>query len=211
MKKLLKPFIISAVLALVFAYGLGVGHYKWPPFYAIYDLKQTFGKYTDQFQSLDEYKGEQELLQYAFTDPVNEDDLYYSPITTLAGILEANQRIFMHLEGFETSYDDLELVGAGQVSRPAGAQPVVRVVFRYQGRKYEAFAYGTVPTGCAGTGRASLIIPGSGLNQSLGIAKGDPANYHHGILDALDKGGGSIHLSSPTRIFWPGMMEKGAS
>jgi len=28
------------------------------------------------------------------------------------------------------------------------------------------------------------------LNQSLGIATGDKANYHHGILDALNAGGG---------------------
>ena len=78
----------------------------------------------------------------------------------------------------------------------------MRVRFEYQDRKHEAFAYGRLPAVCDGNNPASLIVPGSGLNQSLGIATGDKANYHHGILGALNAGGGEIFtLIKPNEDF----------
>ena len=94
----------------------------------------------------------------------------------------------MRRKGFETAFEDLSVLGADQLNRPDGSFSVVRVRFEYQDRQYEAFAYGELPLVCGGT--ANLIIPGSGLNQSLGIATGDQRNYHHGILAALNAGGG---------------------
>jgi hypothetical protein len=176
-----------ALGGVLFVYGLGVGHYKWPPFELIAAVKTALTQWVPA--PVAEYRGEQELLQYAFTDPVTETDLYHPPITSLEGIRQANERIFMRREGFETAYRDLELIDAQQMVRPAGAQPVVKVGFRYQGRDHEAFAYGRLPAASDNPGTAALIIPGSGLNQSLGIATGDPANYHHGILDSLYGGG----------------------
>ena len=97
-------------------------------------------------------------------------------------------------KGFEASYDNLQVLGAEQLDRPKSAEPVVRVRFQYQDRYYEAFAYGTITTSCDGTKQASLInIPGSGLNQSLGIATGDK-KLSLGVLQALSAGGKIIYI-----------------
>ena len=189
-KRWIKPSALMVSVMLVFAYGVGVGHYQWPPFKQTQWVKNTLTQLLPE--PVVEYRGEAELLAYAFTDPVEETDLYYPPITDLEGIRRANDRIFTLREGFETAYEDLQVLAAEQLNRPQGAVPVVRVRFEYQDREHEAFAYGRLPAVCQSKGTASLIIPGSGLNQSLGIATGDKSNYHHGILDALNAGGSSL-------------------
>lgn len=172
--------------ATMFAYGLGVGNNKWPPFWQIQRAKNTLTQLLSVEERAVEYRGEAELLVYAFTDPVAETDLYYPAITDLAGIRRANNRIFMLHQGFETAYENIIVLGVEQLIRPQGAMPVVPVRFEYRGRNYEAFAYGRLPSVCDGNDAVSLIIPGSGFNQSLWIATGDETNYHHGILDALN-------------------------
>lgn len=200
-KRWIKPATLMVLVTLVFfAYGVGVGHYQWPPFWQIEEVKNTLTQLLPERAV--EYRGEAELLVYAFTDPVEETDLYYPPITDLEGIRRANDRIFMLRQGFETAYEDLQVLAAEQLNQPQGVVPVVRVRFEYQDREHEAFAYGRLPPVCEGNNSASLIIPGSGLNQSLGIATGDKANYHHGILDALNAGGGEIFtLIKPNEDF----------
>jgi hypothetical protein len=197
-KRWIKPSALMVSVMLVFAYGVGVGHYQWPPFWQIQGAKNTLTQLLPE--PVVEYRGEAELLIYAFTDPVEETDLYYPPITGLEGIRRANDRIFMLRQGFGTAYEDLQVLAAEQLNRPQGAVPVVRIRFEYQDREHEAFAYGHLPPVCEGTNSASLIIPGNGLNQSLGIATGDKANYHHGILDALS--GGGLHSDQTQRGFF---------
>jgi len=199
-KRWIKPAVLMVLATLVFAYGVGVGYYQWPPFWQIQGAKNTLTQLLpERAVEVVEYRGEAELLAYAFTDPVKESDLYYPPITHLAGIRRENDRIFMLRQGFEGAYEDLQVLAAEQLNRPQGAMPVVRVRFEYQDPEYEAFAYGRMPEVCDGKNAASLIIPGSGLNQSLGIANGDKANYHHGILDALNAGGGGDLHSDQTQ------------
>jgi len=190
-----------SLAAALFAYGVGVGLYQWPPFWQIQGAKNTLTQLLPE--PVVEYRGEAELLVYAFTDPAAESELYYPPITDLAGIRRANDRIFMLRQGFETAYEDLRVLEAEQLNRPQGAMPVARVRFEYQDREHEAFAYGRLPAVCEGNNSASLIIPGSGLNQSLGIATVDKASYYHGILDALNAwaGGGDLHSDQTQRGF----------
>ena len=136
-----------------------------------------------------EYTGEAELLVYAFTDPAKETSFYFPSFANLEGIKRANNRISMLRKGFEASYDNLQVLGAEQLDRPKELQSQSSVsVFNIK-IGIEAFAYGTITTSCDGTKQASLIIPGSGLNQSLGIATGDKNNYHYGVLQALSAGG----------------------
>jgi hypothetical protein len=195
-----RALIVASLVFGAFSYGVGVGLYQWAPFSTLQSIKQ--GLHQSLPVPTAEYQGELELLQYAFTDPVNDSDLYYTAITNLAGIREANERIFMLREGFETAYEELRVTAVDQLNRPQSAQPVVRVTFEYQGNQHEAFAYGTRPVDCSLT-RASLIIPGSGLNQSHGIATGSLENYHYGILNALNAGGGGeiFPLIKPNKDF----------
>ncbi len=175
------------VLIVVFSYGVGVGHYKWPPFGALQTLARSVPhKCTSK----------EEMLRNAFRDPVNEKELYFPAIDSLSGIREANERLFIRRDGFETAYENIQLLGADQLQRANGLQPVVRIRFSFLEREYEAFAYGELPDSNSST-RASLVIPGSGLNQSLGIATDDPKNYHHGILDALSEGGAIFTFIKP--------------
>jgi hypothetical protein len=83
-------------------------------------------------------------------------------------------------------------VSAKQIERKKGAEPVSSVCFEYQDRQYKVFAYGLLPAVFDGEKAASLIISGSGLNQSFGISPGDETNYHYGIVDALNGGISSL-------------------
>lgn len=194
-----EALIIFSFLSSVVLLGVGVGFYHWFPFRQLHWAKNTLTQL--QPEPVVEFRGEAELLAYAFTDPVEETDLYYPPITDLAGIRRANDRIFMLRQGFETAYEDLQVLAAEQLNRPQGPLPVVRVRFQYQDRMHEAFAYGRLPAFCEYNNSASLIIPGSGLNQSLGIATGDKANYHHGIFGALNAGGDLHSDQTQRRLF----------
>lgn len=129
-KRWIKPAALMVSAALVFTYGVGVGHYQWPPLWQRQGIKITLTQLLPEL--VGEYRGEAELLTYAFTDPVAEADLYYPPITHLAGIRRANDQIFMLRQGFETAFEDLQVLKAEQVNRPQGALPVVGVRFEYQ-------------------------------------------------------------------------------
>lgn len=174
--------------AMLFVYGVGVGHYNWPPFDLMQKMRATINLQSNTVQDTtkEEYQGEWELLQHAFPDTVNETSLYYPPITSLAEIREANERIFIPREGFENAYQLLEVLDATQLIRQEGEEPIMRVRFRYLEDTYEAFSYGIKPESCHENHIGSLIIPGSGINQSLGIATEDPDNYHYGIMMALN-------------------------
>lgn len=125
-----------------------------------------------------------DILRYGFTDPVTTDWLQQEPIQTVAGIRTANNAIFMFADGFENSYECIEVQGATELSNRTNTQRAVRVDFSYRGTGYTALAYGRLPSSC-GVGSAALVIPGSGLNQATSIINRDAANVHRGILDAL--------------------------
>ena len=182
-------FVVAFFVIVAFCYGVGVELYQWVPFATLQSIKQ--GVHQLLSTPTAGYQGEQELLQYAFTDPVSESSLYYSPITNLVGVREANERVFVSREGFEKAYQEIGILTAEQLDRAETELPVVRIQFKYQGKTYEAFSYGTLPQECT-SARGSLIIPGSGLNQSYAIATDDKSNYHHGILQALESEGGQI-------------------
>jgi hypothetical protein len=69
------------------------------------------------------YHGEAELLAYAFSDPVEETDLYYAPITGLVRIRSAYDRIFMLRDGVEPAFENLQvLVASSKIDRRVRSQ-----------------------------------------------------------------------------------------
>jgi hypothetical protein len=172
--------------------GIAVGHYRIPPFGTLHAVKTAV---FDLVRGVErsEFRGDREI-EIAFTDPVSETSLYHPPITSLTGVRATNDRIRMLRDGFETAYEDLKLLDATQVTRGPSLQPVIRVRFSYQRREYEAFAYGRLPASCPSAGWASLVIPGSGVNQSFAIAAADPSNYHYGILDGIAPLHGAVYV-----------------
>jgi hypothetical protein len=165
-----------------FTWGLGVGAYKWPPFETISQVKTLIGGVFEKKESSSIRK----LNKIAFTDVANEGNFYYQPINDIHDIRKANEAIFMRREEFETAYENIQIQRAEQLSRPINSPPVIRVRFTYQNREYDAFAYGKIPQSPSKQDVASLIIPGSGLNQSYSIVARCKNNYQNGILDALD-------------------------
>lgn len=135
-----------------------------------------------------EYQGEAELLQYAFTDPIIDREKLYPPITSLNGIYRANQSIFMNVSAFDDAYETLVLLGTDSLKLDGEKTKVLRVRFGLS-EESSAYAYGEQTTVCGQGNSATLIIPGSGLNQSSGIIEQDPKNYHDGVMDALKNRG----------------------
>lgn len=103
---LIRCLTYAAFGMLFFTYGLTTGINRWQPFGLIQETKATVTQWIHQLQPAEDYRGEQELLQYAFTDPVIENDLYHPSITLLDRIRKANQSIFMLRNGFETAYEN---------------------------------------------------------------------------------------------------------
>lgn len=169
---------------MLFAWGIGVGHYRWPPFATLWTAKLLI---MDRLQPNPHTspRGQDELLALAFTDPIGGPDLYHPPITDLTGIKEANTRVFVRREQLANAFRDMEVLGAEQLDRASALRPVVCVRYRLADTEYETFAYGSLPGECPSGKWATLVIPGSGLNQSLGITTCDLENYHKGLLESL--------------------------
>lgn len=126
-----------------------------------------------------------QVLRLAFPDPVAGGWLLEKPIKSVSDIRAFNNSVFMLAEGFEHCYDCIVVESATQLANETASKHAVRVNFSYQGRKFQALALGRLPDSCGSTLTSALIIPGSGLNQSSAIVASDPANVHHGVLDAL--------------------------
>jgi hypothetical protein len=192
---------------LLFAYGVAVGYYRWQPFGLLYRAKSQLAgawvreKAIHRDVSEDAFRGDQALMRLAFTDPLIEGEKIYPPITSLAGIQSANQSIFVSVVGFESAYEELIVKGAERLELDSGATNVVRVRFAYQGRDYDAYAYGEMPPEPKSDETATLFIPGSGVNQSHGVRQRDASDHHGGIMAALENGGTVFVFVKPNEDF----------
>ena len=189
--KLLKFLALIVISFFLFTFGVSVGHYRWPPFTSLYEIKTIV---SDNFKKESSSFGVAEVLSEAFTDPVNEQDLYHPAVISFEGVHSLNKTIFIEQEGFQSAYDNIDVVGAEQLLRPNGAPSVVRLTFNYLGKRHEAFAYGSLPSRCGGNSLATLIIPGSGINQSLAIFRDNKNNYQRGIRRVIEKLNGDSYV-----------------
>lgn len=72
---------------------------------------------------------------------------------------------------------------------PQDRLDVASVAYTLDGRQIEVYAYwigASKKPVAAAQGCAALIIPGSGRDQALAIARGDARNYHYGILEPFN-------------------------
>lgn len=174
--------VVVTALGLSFGYGVAVGLYHWPPFSALRNAKgKLFGSRTEAASN--DYRGEKEILQFAFTDPLVPGERVRPPITSLDGIYEANRSLMLPADQFFEAYDHLKTIAAARLDLDYGATQVLNVSYELAGTQYDAYAYAV--DGPRSSQAAALIIPGSGLNQSSAIYRNDPANYQFGIIEAL--------------------------
>ena len=189
-KRVVAVVAVAALSFLSFGSGVAIGAWQLPPYQA---LKAIWDSRPWEDQSLESsgdeiangFDWEADLLESAFASNLSIDgELYYPPISNAQGIREANLAAFIETEGFENAFEEIVVVGTEQLELPSGSLPVVRVTYSYRQQIREAFSYGSMPNLCDGR-RGSMVIPGSGDNQSSAIFTGDPENYHFGILDAV--------------------------
>lgn len=169
--------IALSLVAGSFMLGLVVGALQLPPYSAaklVWDILIPAPE-----SSFEDGSGwEAEGLESAFSRPVIGGNLYYPPIIEIQGIGEANTRAFVDVKDFKTAYESIEVFEVEQLSLDSSSLPVTRVSFSYAGGgKRYAFSYGFLPDDC-GAGLATLVIPGSGDNQSSEIFSSNPENYH---------------------------------
>lgn len=182
-----------SLVAGSFVSGVAVGAWELFP-YSV--AKALWGNFSGAAVGLhgDGSNWQAKELESAFSGNVIGGDLYNSPITKIQGIAKANTRAFVDTKGFETAYERIEVFEVEQLKLDSSSLPVTRVSFSYAGGdKREAFSYGIVPGEC-GAGLATLIVPGSGDNQSSKIFLGDAENYHYGILEAVSGNSFDYHF-----------------
>ena len=182
LSRLICVAVVMSVLGLSFGYSVGVGSYQGLPFSVLKNVQDALFATRIGWAS-DDYRGEQELLQFAFTDPLIQDTQIYAPITSLDDIYEANRSLMLPVKQFFGAYDHLEVIDAALLVLDQGATHVLKVTYELAGIQYYAYAY-AVGAPKSGSG-AALVIPGSGFNQSSAIYKNDPSNYHFGVIEAL--------------------------
>ena len=168
-------------LLVLFVYGVGVGAYHWPPFLLLKIIKDST---VDEVRSARAgYRGDDELLRFGFTDPLILGEQIYPPLTSLDDVYKANEALMIPVEEFFDAYANLKIMGASYRKLNESDNTVLEVSFKLASRTYSAYAYS--PKKQARHDRAALIIPGSGLNQSLAIHNNKSSNYQFGINDSL--------------------------
>lgn len=190
-----RPLILGTLLLFFFAYGFAVGRYMWWPAGLLVQVKGQFASSEPAGRAGPLV----EMKKFAFVDPLYEGVLLNPPLKSLSEVGAATERNFVAVKKLSSSYSDIVVKSWDSLS--VGGRPVVRVDFSFRGREYDAYAYGNLPGQC-GTGRASLIIPGTGHNQSTPIYDGDKSNYHDGALQiAQAYGGAHFVLVKPNEDF----------
>jgi hypothetical protein len=172
------------VLLIIFFYGVGIGHYQLPPHPQLASLKRYVASVKGD--KVHTYKSrDQEILQFAFTDPLIPSELIYPPLSTIENVRDINQSIFIPVGNYYTAYDSLIVTNVHILELNNSETDVTKLIFNLSDKHYEAYSYGKPGTNSQSR-KAILIIPGSGVNQSSAIYVRDPENYHHGVLDIFD-------------------------
>jgi hypothetical protein len=202
------PYVLAFMTAL-FVLGVGIGYYQERAFWFLPWMQpqqphrpvMADGKDAPPETDLEIMRKryaargvEGELLQLAFTAPLIRRQKIHAPISGTEAIFDANESIYVPEAWLADAFDRLRILEASRLLLDEGKTPVLKVRFRLRGRAYDAYAYGQAREACAKSGTASLIFPGSGLNQSSEIYEGVRNNYQFGILEGLSANGGDIFV-----------------
>lgn len=180
-RRFLRRCIFVVALSTTFIYGVGVGKYRWFPHDTFSAFKQSI---FSAHQQISEYQGEEELLRFAFTNPVIQGEMLLPSISTLEDIRKANDSIFLPVKHFFDAYRNIRILEDREITLNASPERIKALAFELGGREYDAYAYFSEKE-AGDRKRAVLIIPGSGINQSSGLFLSDSRNYHYDIMSAF--------------------------
>lgn len=172
---------------LAFSFGVAVGVYKFPPYEFLFETKNYLQSLVG-LSSTDNLVDDLDELSFAFSQNlVIDGPLFYPHATNPEDVRALNLKHFVEVTGFEEAFSTLDVMFSEQYTPATSNLPVVRLHYSYRGETREAFLYGVMPMNCEGTNLGSLIIPGTGDNQSSGIWSEEKSNYHFGIREALPR------------------------
>jgi hypothetical protein len=131
---------------------------------------------------------EAELIELAITQPLYGGPLKYPEVTAIADIAEQVCGLFMPIDVFSDAYDELSVLDTGRecLDGPTCYYEHVWVRYDLDQLVYSAYAY-FKESEDPSSAHAALIIPGSGTNQSTGIHRNDPGNYHYNIAEVVNE------------------------
>ncbi|MDG2989974.1 hypothetical protein L3556_03355 [Candidatus Synechococcus calcipolaris G9] len=190
-----KQILISALVGFFLGYGslaLGImfDRHQWQQLeHASKEINERSSHLAlndREIQVIPAYEANAEILQYAFTDEIIDTEMLYASIMTFDDIQSFNSSIFINVDNFESAYKNLTILNINHRMLDQGKTPLLEIKFSLENQTYYAYAYGEISKHCGDRPVASLIIPGSGLNQSSAIYHQDQENYHYGIIESLD-------------------------
>ncbi|HEY5674626.1 MAG TPA: hypothetical protein VIR78_13020, partial [Malonomonas sp.] len=182
--------LILALFFLAVIYGFLLGKYQVFPARIFQKISNTTAT-----KETAPYERNAEIFPHAFKKAIIKQQVYPA-VTNLSEISAQLDTLYFPAEEFFTAYERLRLIGE---QRDAD---VFRVDYQIAGRQYSAFSYRrdtASPTSAAGC--ATLIIPGSGKNQSTPIFQKDLGNYHGDILSVFELRCDSYVLVKPNEDF----------
>jgi hypothetical protein len=178
----------AIVIATFFA-GTVLGYFKRAELYV---MAQRLGL-TKVTIKPDPY---QQLWKSSFNEPIYYGDLNYDSIDSLAEIKIYLERDLIPTVDFENAFENITLLRTEQLyfKFQGNDMPAIKIYFLYRNKEYITYVYGLRPKKESAKATATLIIPGSGLNQSSAIYSGDSYNYQFGILKAIEQLKGDVYV-----------------
>jgi len=196
-KKLLLGLLLPTLLAGSFLAGFRNGLYKLFPYGAYKAIQKEFS--NNSSSSPPGFRNDREILDIAFTDPLNEsDNPLFQETNSIDSIHEKLESLYVPVENFDHFYEDITITSSSTQQTTPNTW-IHSIKYNLAGKEYSAYAYFRKNESKNENG--FLLIPGSGLNQSSAIYHRDRTNYQHGILDLLGQYGEVFVLVKPNEDF----------
>lgn len=164
----------------VFIAGIALGFLKGSH---LYSAAYRFGVLTKT-----KLLPNEQLLGQVFNEEVYDGELKYDAITDLTEIRSCPDRNLINLNQFDSAFERIQILRAEQLffNFKGNSLPVIKITFRYLEKEYRSYAYGNLSQNPSKNKYATLIIPGTGINQTSAIYSADSTNYHFGIIEAIE-------------------------
>ena len=117
-------------------------------------------------------------------------------------IFAKNREIFVPINAFQNAFENINIAESRMFFINGGTVQLLEVKFYLEGKQYTATAYKSKD--CKTNIRATLIIPGSGINQSTKIINMDKDSYHYGVTEIFGDACQFVYIKpNEDALAWP--------
>lgn len=184
------PLLVSSSLA-AFAWGVAAGQFKVFP----HRILSAAYRRALSLDSTDYLGKDKEIARAVFREPIIDFQLH-EPMESIADLKEAVRELAVDLGSFDTAYERIRLEEE-RFPRP----DILELGYSYGGRRYRAYAYHRKGRGRSPAPAGTVIIPGSGENQSSAMQRGDSLSYQANIVKLAEGVGDAYILVKPNEDF----------